>query len=67
MAETEKTKEVIDLSGCMQYNPEDLRSELRAVRALIVGLLGYAPDVNPKQVANALYTLQYLTEEVEYK
>ena len=63
----EKKKDYIDLSECILYNPEDLKCELRAVRALIVGLLGYAPEVNPKQVANALYTLQYLTEEVEYK
>ena len=65
MAETKK--DCIDLSGCMLYNPEDLKNELRGVRALIVGLMGYAPELNPKQVANALYTLQYLTEEVEYK
>lgn len=65
MAETKK--DCIDLSGCLLYNPEDLKDELRAIRALIVGLLGYAPELNPKQVASAMYTLQYLIEEVEYK
>lgn len=67
MAETEKQQDVIDLSGCLQYNPEDLKGELRKVRALIVYMLGYAPDVNTRDVANALYTLQYLTEDVNYK
>jgi len=63
----EQKKDVIDLSGCTMYGPEDLKAELRKVRALIVGLLGYAPEVNTGELANALYTLQYLSEDVEYK
>ena len=67
MAEKEKQADVIDLSGSMQYNPEDLKSELRNVRAVIVSMLGYAQNVDTVQLANALYTLQYLTEDVQYK
>ena len=67
MAEKEKQADVIDLSGCMQYNPEDLKSELRNVRTVIVSMLGYAQNVDTAQLANALYTLQYLTEDVQYE
>ena len=67
MAEKEKQADVIDLSGCMQYNPEDIKSELRNIRAVIVSMLGYAQNVDTVQLANALYTLQYLTEDVQYK
>ena len=67
MAETEKQQDVIDLSGCIQYGPEDLKNELRKVRALIVYMLGSDPDVNTAEVGNALYTLQYLIEDVNYK
>ena len=67
MAETEKQQDVIDLSGCLQYGPEDLKAELRKVRALIVYMLGSSPDVNTADVGNALYTLQYLIEDVNYK
>lgn len=67
MAEKEKQADVIDLSGCLQYDPEDLKSELRNVRAVIVSMLGYAQNVDTVQLANALYTLQYLTEDVQYK
>lgn len=67
MAETEKQQDVIDLSGCIQYDPEDLKNELRKVRALIVYMLGSGPDVNTADVGNALYTLQYLIEDVNYK
>ena len=47
MAEMEKQADIIDLSGCVQYGPEDLKNSLREVRALIVYLLGSASDVNP--------------------
>jgi hypothetical protein len=67
MAEKEKQADVIDLSGCMQYNQEDLKSELRNVRAVIVSMLGYAQNVDTVALANALYTLQYLSEDVQYK
>lgn len=67
MAETEKQQDVIDLSGCIQYGPEDLKNELRKVRALIVFMLGSGPDVETKDVGEALYTLQYLIEDVNYK
>lgn len=63
----EKQIDVIDLSGCIQYNPEDLKSELRNVRAVIVSMLGYAQNIDTVQLANALYTIQYLTEDVIYK
>ena len=67
MAEKEKQADVIDLTGCMQYNPEDLKCELRNVRAVIVSMLGYAQNVDTVALANALYTLQYLSEDVQYK
>ena len=67
MAETEKQQDVIDLSGCLQYGPEDLKAELRKVRALIVYMLGSAQNVDTVALANALYTLQYLSEDVQYK
>lgn len=67
MAKQENKQDVIDLSGCIQYDPEDLKGELRKVRALIVYMLGYNPDVNLQDVSNALYTLQYLIEDVQYK
>lgn len=67
MAEKKKQADVIDLTGCMQYNPEDLKSELRNVRAVIVSMLGYAQNVDTVALANALYTLQYLSEDVQYK
>ena len=63
----EKKTEVIDLSGCRTFGPDELRKQLRDVRALIVDLLGYADDVNPVDLSNALYTLQYLIEDVDYK
>ena len=62
----EKKTEVIDLSGSI-YDPETFKADLRQVRAVIVDLLGFAQDVNPGQLALALSTLQYLTEDVEYK
>lgn len=67
MAEMEKQADIIDLSGCVQYGPEDLKNSLREVRALIVYLLGSTSDVNPAELSNALYTLQYLIEDVNYK
>lgn len=63
----EQKKEVIDLSGTTVFGPEDLRAELRGVRALIVDMLGYGPDVNAFALSKALYVIQYLAEDVEYK
>ena len=67
MAEKKKQADVIDLSECVEYGPEDLKSELRNVRAVIVSMLGYAQNVDTVALANALYTLQYLSEDVQYK
>jgi len=63
----EKKKDVIDLSGARFFSPDDLKKSLRDVRALIVVLLGQAKDVDPAALSDALYTLQYLTEDVDYK
>ncbi|MBR6370878.1 MAG: hypothetical protein IKS24_07355 [Bacteroidaceae bacterium] len=60
-------KEIIDLSGTITYSPEELKEELRNVRALIVEMLPANPDINVRNVASALALIQYLAEDVDYK
>lgn len=61
MAEKENTIKV----NCLQFRAEELKEELRKVRALIVFMLHDSPDVDHKDLANALYVLQYLTEDAQ--
>ncbi len=66
----EKTKNVIDLHGFNEWTGEEIKENLQAVRALIVTLIGgVKPEtsINLVDVSNALYTLQVLTDETNYK
>lgn len=64
-------KEIIDLQQFTHFGGEDLKQSLREVRALIVYLLGGCDSSKTPIIAadlsNALYTLQVLIEETEYK
>lgn len=62
MAETEKDTIVVK---SRDVNAEEIKQRLREVRALIVCLLGSADkDYTGLELSNALYTIQYLTEDV---
>lgn len=62
MAETEKDTIVVHSSD---VSAEEIKQRLREVRALIVCLLGSADkDYTGLELSNALYTIQYLTEDV---
>ena len=62
MAETEKDTIVVKSSD---VSAEEIKQRLREVRALIVCLLGSADkDYTGLELSNALYTIQYLTEDV---
>lgn len=60
-------KDTIDLTDTITYSPDELKEELRNVRALIVEMLFTAPDINVQNVARALSLIQYLAEDVNYK
>lgn len=62
MAETEKDTIVVH---ARDVSAEDIKQQLREVRALIVCLLGSADkdQYNGLELSNALYTIQYLTED----
>ncbi len=62
MAETEKDTIVVK---SRDVSAEEIKQRLREVRALIVCLLGSADkDYTGLELSNALYTIQYLTEDV---
>ena len=62
MAETEKDTIVVK---SRDVGAEEIKQRLREVRALIVCLLGSADkDYTGLELSNALYTIQYLTEDV---
>lgn len=62
MAETEKDTIVVHARN---VSAEDIKQQLREVRALIVCLLGSADkdQYTGLELSNALYTIQYLTED----
>ena len=61
MAETEKDTIVVK---SRDVSAEEIKQRLREVRALIVCLLGSADkDYTGLELSNALYTIQYLTED----
>ena len=63
MAETEKNTIVVH--AC-EMGAEEIKQQLREVRALIVCLIGEAGNscYTGLELSNALYTIQYLTEDV---
>lgn len=62
MAETEKDTIVVK---SRDVSAEEIKQCLREVRALIVCLLSSADkDYTGLELSNALYTIQYLTEDV---
>ena len=61
MAETEKDTILVK---SRDVSAEEIKQRLREVRALIVCLLGSADkDYTGLELSNALYTIQYLTED----